>query len=271
MICAKLSAVMLGVVSAWALGCSNTVAPGDASPADVPPADVTPDVVACSPVCGTARACCDGRCVNTANDPFNCGGCGVVCSGVTPFCNGNGACRERPCTADAGTCAAGTTCCGDRCCGATEICCNPQGPLDLGPACVTAVGTPPSCPQGCAPLCISDRNLKRDVRPVDDGDVLERVARMPVSSWSYTFGDPSVRHIGPMAQDFHAAFGLGSTDRAYDPIDAHGVTFAALRGLYARLQEQSARIDRLEAENTRLRTARPARSGPTRGGAVSRR
>ncbi len=245
--------------SACSLGCADTLSPADVPPADVPAADASPEVGACSPVCGTARTCCGGRCVNTANDPFNCGGCGVVCGGSTPYCNGSGACRARPCSPDAGACAAGTTCCGDTCCAATELCCDPQGPLDRGPACLTAVGSPPSCPPGCAPLCISDRNLKRDVRPVDDGDVLERVAHMPVSSWSYTFGDPSVRHMGPMAQDFYSAFGLGSTDRAYDPVDAHGVTFAAIRGLYARLQEQTARVDRLEAENARLRAAQPLR------------
>jgi trimeric autotransporter adhesin len=60
----------------------------------------------------------------------------------------------------------------------------------------------------------SDRNLKRDVEPIDDQAVLESVARMPISTWSYRTDDPSVRHLGPMAQDCHSAFGLGSTDRA---------------------------------------------------------
>ena len=101
-------------------------------------------------------------------------------------------------------------------------------------------------------MCVSDRNLKQDVVPVDDRAILERIAQMPVSSWSYTF-DPTVRHIGPMAQDFHAAFGLGKTDKAYDPIDAHGVTFSALRALYAEMQAQQARIERLEEENAAMR------------------
>jgi hypothetical protein len=100
---------------------------------------------------------------------------------------------------------------------------------------------------------VSDRNLKRDVEPVDDHAVLESVARMPVSTWSYKSEDPSVRHLGPMAQDFHEAFGLGDTDRAYDSIDAHGVAFAAIKGLYEEVQEQSARLERLERENESLR------------------
>jgi hypothetical protein len=101
---------------------------------------------------------------------------------------------------------------------------------------------------------VSDRNLKRDIEPVDDQAVLEGVARMPVSTWSYKSEDPSVRHLGPMAQDFHAAFGLGDTDRAYDPIDAHGIAFAAIRALNERLQEQNARIERLERENHELQS-----------------
>jgi hypothetical protein len=83
--------------------------------------------------------------------------------------------------------------------------------------------------------------------------VLESVARLPVSTWSYKSDDPSVRHLGPMAQDFKAAFGLGDTDKAYHAIDAHGVSLAAIKALYERSREQDARIDRLERENAELR------------------
>jgi hypothetical protein len=100
---------------------------------------------------------------------------------------------------------------------------------------------------------VSDRNLKRDIEPVDEQAVLERVARMPISTWSYKSDDPTVRHLGPMAQDFHAAFGLGTTDRAYDPIDAHGVEMAAIKALYERLRRNEEMIERLERENRELR------------------
>jgi hypothetical protein len=62
--------------------------------------------------------------------------------------------------------------------------------------------------------------------------------------------------MGMMAQDFHAEFGLGTTDKAYNPIDAHGVEMAAIQALYQRLLEQDARIRRLEEENARLRRAK---------------
>ena len=54
-------------------------------------------------------------------------------------------------------------------------------------------------------------------------DLLSRVARLPISKWSYKVEDGSVRHIGPMAQDFAAAFGLGSDDRSIGTVDADGV------------------------------------------------
>lgn len=205
----------------------------------------------CDASCGAGRHCCEGKCVNTANDPLNCGGCGVACTGSTPFCEGS--CKPEPCTKEGGTCGVGATCCGNACCGSGQLCCLPEGPLDRGPMCETPTGSPATCPQGCAPLCVSDRNLKRDIQPVDERAVLAAVAQMPVSSWSYKSDDPSVRHLGPMAQDFYSAFRLGDTDRAYDPIDAHGVALAAIKALAEQVQEQNARIESLERENRELK------------------
>jgi hypothetical protein len=199
------------------------------------------------------RTCCGGHCVNTANDPLHCGACDVQCTGSTPFCDGS--CKAPPCSLEGGGCAAGTTCCGGQCCDSTQLCCLPEGPLDQGPACTTPAGSPATCPQGCAPLCISDRNAKREVRAVDPREVLETLARVPVSTWSYRSDASEVRHMGPMAQDFRGAFGLGDTDRAYDPVDAHGVAFAAIQGLYEELEEQKARIERLERDNASLRAS----------------
>jgi hypothetical protein len=100
---------------------------------------------------------------------------------------------------------------------------------------------------------LSDRNAKRNVEPVDEQAVLEVLATLPVSTWSYKSDDPAVRHLGPMAQDFYSAFGLGDTDRAYNSIDAQGVAMAAIKALYERSRAQDERIDRLEQENRDLR------------------
>lgn len=207
----------------------------------------------CSPACGTSRTCCSGRCVNTANDLANCGGCGVVCSGATPYCGGS--CQAAPCEIDAGTCGSGGRCCGASCCAAGQLCCDLQGPVSGPASCYTPTAGQATCPQGCAPLCASDRALKSDLLPADERAVLEELAQLPLSTWRYTDDPVRARHLGPMAQDFRSAFALGDTDRSYHSIDAHGVSLASIKALYRLVLEQQARLERLEAENARLRSA----------------
>jgi hypothetical protein len=126
-----------------------------------------------------------------------------------------------------------------------------DGPV-VNVQCYTPTASQPTCPVGCSG-CVSDRNAKHSFQSVDPQDVLERVSRMPITTWSYKTGDPDVRHMGMMAQDFYGEFGLGSTDKAFSPVDAHGVEMAAIQALYQRLQEQEARIEKLEQENRALR------------------
>ena len=86
--------------------------------------------------------------------------------------------------------------------------------------------------------------------------MLDKVGRLPISTWSYTTEPVDVRHMGPMAQDFRASFGLGDDDKTYNAIDAHGVALAAIQALERRVAQQDKRIERLERENRRLRSGR---------------
>lgn len=99
----------------------------------------------------------------------------------------------------------------------------------------------------------SDRNAKENFVPVDSAAVLEKVAALPLSSWNFKTEDAAVRHMGPVAQDFHTAFGLGATDTSIATVDTDGVALAAIQGLHGRSREQSARIEQLEAEKAALR------------------
>jgi len=85
---------------------------------------------------------------------------------------------------------------------------------------------------------LSDRNAKSHFAPVNPRELLEHVARLPIQSWKYKSQSEAVRHIGPTAQDFHAAFTVGEDDRHIATVDAHGVALAAIQGLNQKLEAQ---------------------------------
>ena len=94
----------------------------------------------------------------------------------------------------------------------------------------------------------SDVNSKENFEEVDPIEVLDRVLDLPISTWNYIHDEDSVRHMGPMAQDFAAAFGLGKDERRLAGLDVNGVTIAAIKGLNQRLQDKEA--DLIEKEET---------------------
>jgi hypothetical protein len=57
--------------------------------------------------------------------------------------------------------------------------------------------------------------------------VLEKVAALPIQSWSYK-AQPEQKQLGPVAQDFRAAFGLGQDERSIATVDEGGVALAAM-------------------------------------------
>lgn len=111
----------------------------------------------------------------------------------------------------------------------------------------------------------SDRNIKENFTPVNPADVLARVAALPITRWNYK-DDPSSQHIGPVAQDFRAAFGLGSDDKSITTVDADGVALTAIQALNSKVTErdgeirelvrqQQSQIEVLKAEIAALKTA----------------
>ena len=103
----------------------------------------------------------------------------------------------------------------------------------------------------------SDRNLKERITPVNGGDILARVASLPIARWNYKT-DAATPHIGPMAQDFYAAFNVGIDDKHIGTVDEGGVALAAIQGLNQKLEaeakakdaqisELQKRLDELEA------------------------
>ncbi|HSU12782.1 tail fiber domain-containing protein [Longimicrobium sp.] len=114
--------------------------------------------------------------------------------------------------------------------------------------------------------CSSSRTLKDHFGSVDGEELLARLRGVPVSTWSYISEGAQVRHMGPFAEDFRAAFGLGTDDKAIGLLDIDGVNFAAVKALEnrtAELQRQVAERDRrisdLEARLARIEAALAAK------------
>jgi len=117
---------------------------------------------------------------------------------------------------------------------------------------------------------VSDRNLKENFTPVDHERVLSALNAIPMTTWNMKAQDDSIRHIGPMAQDFHAAFNVGESDTHISYSDADGVSLAAIQGLYRLLKERDAENQELrqaiEALETRLEAIEAGRGNVPAGG-----
>lgn len=94
--------------------------------------------------------------------------------------------------------------------------------------------------------------------PVDGYEILERLVALPISTWNYTWDPPTTRHLGPMAQDFEAAFGLGDDDTTINLIDANGVVMVAIQALHRKLVALEARVAELERAADVSSGARPS-------------
>jgi hypothetical protein len=106
---------------------------------------------------------------------------------------------------------------------------------------------------GSAWNTVSDRRRKENFLGIDGEEVLARLRGVPVTTWNYIAEGREVRHMGPMAQDWHRAFGFNSDPLTINQGDFDGVNLAGVKALDARTQRQQAEIDALRAENTELR------------------
>jgi len=91
--------------------------------------------------------------------------------------------------------------------------------------------------------------------------VLARLRTLPLSMWSYKVDPAGVRHMGPMAQDFRRAYGLGNDSTTIGTVDADGVALAAAQALEVRTRTQAERIVVLERRLAALEARSPATAG----------
>ena len=92
----------------------------------------------------------------------------------------------------------------------------------------------------------SDRNSKDHITNLNYSKILQAVTDMPIYEWQYK--EINRRHIGPMAQDFHKAFGLGDDDKTIASIDADGVALAAIKAQQEIIEVLQSRLEKQENE-----------------------
>ena len=114
---------------------------------------------------------------------------------------------------------------------------------NTGPAIISGSGTWTS---------LSDRSAKENFKDVDTSVVLAKVVAMPIKTWNYKTQADSIRHIGPTAQDFKTAFGVGESETGITTVDADGVALAAIQGLVEELKERDYMIEELKAKSAEL-------------------
>jgi len=110
-------------------------------------------------------------------------------------------------------------------------------------------------PNGTQWSSLSDVRSKHHFRELDSDDVLARIAAMPVTEWSYKAQEGGIRHIGPTAQDFHAAFGLGEDPLRIGTLDADGVALAGVKAVEIRTRALRDEQDALQRRVTALEQA----------------
>jgi hypothetical protein len=101
--------------------------------------------------------------------------------------------------------------------------------------------------------CTSDANAKENFVAADGKEILRRLVAMPIASWSFKGADPTLRSLGPTAQDFFAAFGLGHDDKSIATSNLASVALAAIQGLHRVVEERNATIERQYGEISALR------------------
>ncbi len=100
----------------------------------------------------------------------------------------------------------------------------------------------------------SDRAAKENFARIDSREILEKVAGLPISRWNFKT-DTGAQHVGPMAQDFHAAFSLGNDDKHINTVDQGGIALAAIQGLNEVVKEKDATIAALQLRLENLEKA----------------
>jgi len=96
----------------------------------------------------------------------------------------------------------------------------------------------------------SDAASKENFQQIDGEQILEKIESLDITRWNY-IGKEDAEHIGPTAQDFYKAFGVGVGDKTISTVDPSGIALAAIKELYKKSKE----VDELKRQLEELSKA----------------
>ena len=127
------------------------------------------------------------------------------------------------------------------------------GTLCTTPICLNSLGNGAYLSTGGSWTNSSARASKTGFAPINPMSILEKVVAMPITTWTYRNAQAEGTHMGPVAEDFKASFGLSGDGKSIGTVDADGVALAAIQGLNQKLESENAALrSRLEAIEEKL-------------------
>ena len=105
---------------------------------------------------------------------------------------------------------------------------------------------------GGAWASVSDRNKKEHFRNENGMETLSKLKEMEITSWNYKSQNASIRHIGPMAQDFYKAFHFGESDTTITTVDIDGISLLAIQALIKKTEELKKKSEEIESLKAKL-------------------
>ncbi len=94
----------------------------------------------------------------------------------------------------------------------------------------------------------SSRAKKENIAQIDVQEILVKVSQLPINEWNYVHDQDNVKHIGPMAEDFHRLFQVGNGPKTISSLDTSGVAFAAIKALKHKLDEKDVELTELRQQ-----------------------
>ena len=90
----------------------------------------------------------------------------------------------------------------------------------------------------------SSRMKKENFSELNGNDLLQKISQLSIQKWKYKGTDEY--HIGPVAEDFYKAFGLGTDNKGISTVDPSGIALAAIKEQQQIIEKQSDLINELE-------------------------